>query len=245
MNYLRPDLLDRLAAAQALGTLSPRAAQRLEAVLRDSHEARAAVTAWQERLNQLAVSVPAMQPRPAVWQGIQKRIAPTPQRRRQPWWWPALGTAFGVVMAVGVVRQQPEWVGITPTSTETVAPAYVGILTNAANEPVVLASSLRQGRVLTLKMLKPVTPPQGQVARLWALPSDGRPPFAIGLVPAGNKARIELGDTSEALFAKVGRLAVSFESAGGGALPGGPFVLSGHCVKVWEPAPPPSRPAGS
>jgi anti-sigma-K factor RskA len=245
MNYLRPDLLDKLAAAQALGTLSPRAARRFEAVLRGSHEARAAVTAWQERLNQLTVSVPAVQPRPAIWQAIQQRIAPVPQRRRQPWWWPVLGAAFGVVMAVGVVRQQPEWIGITPESTETLAPAYVGILTNDANEPVVLASSLRNGRVLMVKMLKPVTPPQGQVARLWALPSDGRPPFALGLVPAGNKARLALSDTSEALFAKVSRLAVSFEPPGGGDQPGGPFVLSGHCVKVWEPLPPASRPAGS
>ncbi len=245
MNYLRPDLLDRLAAAHALGTLSPRAARRFEAVLRNSHEARAAVTAWQEHLNRLAVSVPAVQPRPEVWHAIRQRIAPAPQRRRQSWWWPVLGTAFGVVMTVGLVRQQPEWVGITPTSTETVAPAYVGILTNAANEPVVLASSLRQGRVLTLKMLKPVTPPAGQVARLWALPADGSPPFALGLVPTGNKARLALSDTSEALFAKVGRLAVSFEPAAGGSQPGGPFVLSGHCVKVWEPAAPPAKPAGS
>lgn len=245
MNYLRPELLDRLAAAQALGTLSPRAARRFEAVLRDSHEARAAVIAWQERLNQLAISVPAVQPQPAVWQGIQQRIAPAPQRRRQPWWWPLLGTAFGVVMAVGVVRQQPQWVGITPESTEAVAPAYVGILTNAANEPVVLASSLRHGKLLTLKMLKPVVPPQGQVARLWAIPSDGRPPFSLGVVPAGNKARLELSATSEALFAKVGRLAVSFEPPGGGDQPGGPFVLSGHCVKVWEPLPPAPKPTGS
>jgi len=242
MNYLRPELLDRLAAAHALRTLSPRAARRFEAVLRSSHEARAAVTAWHERLNQLAVSVPAVQPSPAVWQAIQQRIAPAPQRRRQPWWWPVLGTAFGVVMAVGLVREQPEWVGITPASTETVAPAYVGILTNSANEPVVLASSLRHGKVLTLKMLKPVTPPEGQVARLWALPADGSPPFALGLVPDGNKGRLTLSATSEALFAKVGRLAVSFEPAGGGNQPGGPFVLSGHCVKVWEPLPPAPKP---
>ncbi|MGM9480628.1 anti-sigma factor [Roseateles sp. NT4] len=245
MNYLRPELLDRLAGAHALGTLSPRAARRFEAVLRDSREARAAVTAWQEKLNQLAVSVPPVQPRPAVWQAIQRRIAPTPQRRRQPWWWPLLGAAFGVVMAVGIVRQQPEWVGITPESGETLAPAYVGILTNEANEPVVLASSLRHGKVLTLKMLKPVKPPEGQVARLWAIPSDGRPPFALGTVPAGSKARLELTATSEALFSKVGRLAVSFEPPGGGDQPGGPFVLSGHCVKVWEALPPASKPAGS
>lgn len=239
MNYLLPQRLDRLASAYALGTLSPRARQRFEAVLRDSQGAREAVTAWQERLHRLSTSVPPVQPNPEVWRSIQQRIRPAPQAAPRRWWMPLLGTAFGVVMAVGLVRQQPEWVGITPASTEVVAPSYVGILSNAAGEAVLLASSLRHGRVLSLKMLKPLAVPPGQVARLWALPSDGRPPFALGNLPQGNQARLTLSAPSEALFAKVGRLAVSIEPVPGGEAPTEPFVLSGHCVKLWEPPPAP------
>jgi anti-sigma-K factor RskA len=250
VNYLQAERLERLAAAYALGTMSPRAARRFQALLIDSREMQAAVTAWHERFNQLAISVPPVRPGAGVWQAIQNRVQGAPRASvrpsRRPWWLPAFGMALGAFLTVGLVREQPEWIGITPTSTDSVAPAYIGILTNAAGEPVVLASSLRQGRVLSLKMLKPVTPPVGMVARLWALPSDGRPPFALGLVPAGNKARLELSAPSEALFAKVGRLGVTFEPPGGGELPGSPFVLSGHCVKVWEPPPlkPPVKPPG-
>jgi hypothetical protein len=42
-------------------------------------------------------------------------------------------------------------------------------------------------------------------------------------------------DTSEKLLANVPRLAVTLENAAvaQGASPSGPFLLSGHCVKLW------------
>lgn len=53
--------------------------------------------------------------------------------------------------------------------------------------------------------------------------------------PDSDKAAITLPDTSERLFARVPRLAVSFEPAPvlDDARPSGAFVLSGHCVKLW------------
>jgi hypothetical protein len=53
-------------------------------------------------------------------------------------------------------------------------------------------------------------------------------------VPLAEKATLTLADTSEKLFANVPRLAVSFET--GVPAPGvtpSPFVLTGHCVKLW------------
>jgi anti-sigma-K factor RskA len=75
--------------------------------------------------------------------------------------------------------------------------------------------------------------PSGHVAVLWALPRDGAP-FPVGVVPLSEKATLTLSDTSEKLFSNVPRLAVSFESTAPapGATPS-PFVLTGHCVKLW------------
>ena len=133
------------------------------------------------------------------------------------------------------MRVEPRWLGIEPTSTVAVAPSYVGLLTNAEGEAVALVSSLRHGRTLNLKLLKPVTPPPGKVAYLWALPAGGRPAFLLGALPTGLKGTLALSDTSERLFAQVPRLAVSYETAPitAGASPSAPFVLSGHCVKLW------------
>jgi anti-sigma-K factor RskA len=115
----------------------------------------------------------------------------------------------------------------------TLPQSYVGLLTDAQNNAVLLASSTRYGRILSLKRLRPVEGQSGRVAVLWALPRDGAP-FAVGVVPLGEQATLTLADTSEKLFSNVPRLAVSFETGlpPPGATPS-PFVLTGHCVKLW------------
>lgn len=240
MNYLRPDLLDRLARNYALGTLSGGARRRFNRLLATSREARQSVDAWNEQLNALAVSIPTMQPSAAVWQAIVRRTfgsGPAPVRQRR--WWPGLrlagALACGVLLTAGLVRLEPRWLGIEPTSKVALAPSYVGLLTNADGQAALLVSSLRHGKTLNLRLLRPLMPPAGQVAHLWALPGDGRPPFLIGTLPTEGKATLVLSDTSERLFARVPRLAVSFESGplATDALPTMPWALSGHCVKLW------------
>jgi anti-sigma-K factor RskA len=115
----------------------------------------------------------------------------------------------------------------------TLPQSYVGLLTDAQNNAVLLASSTRHGRILSIKRLRPVEIPSGRVAVLWALPRDGAP-FAVGVVPLAEKATLTLADTSEKLFSNVPQLAVSFEAGlpAPGATPS-PFVLTGHCVKLW------------
>ena len=236
MNYLRPDLLDRLARSYALGTLAAPARRRFAKVLASSREARQRVDRWNEQFNALAVSVPPMRPGKAVWQAILRRTARKASAPvTYPWWRPALGLACGAIITVALVRTEPRWLGVEPTSTVAVAPSYVGLLTNAEGEAVALVSSLRHGRTLSLKLLKPVTPPAGKVAHLWALPAGGRPAFLLGTLPTGPKGTLALSDTSERLFAQVPRLAVSYETVPlpAGAAPSEAFVLSGHCVKLW------------
>ncbi len=240
MNYLRPDLIDRLARSYALGTLNGGARRRFAKVLATSREARQSVDGWNEQLNALAVSIPTVQPGAAVWQAILRRtVRSGTAASKSRWWWSGLGLASslacGVLLTVALVRVEPRWLGIEPTSTVALAPSYVGLLTNAEGQAVVLVSSLRHGKTLNLKLLKPVTPPPGKAAYLWALPGDGRPPFLLGTLPDAAKGALSLADTSERLFAQVPRLAVSFETApvAAGAGPSASFVLSGHCVKLW------------
>ena len=236
MNYLRPELLDRLAAAFALGTLKPRAARRFARVVRQSRTAQQAVDAWHKHLNQLAVSVPSVTPSSAVWHAIQQRTTGTSKRTSSysALWIPSLGIAAGALMMVGVVHTEPGWFGIQPASKVAVAAAYVGILTAPSGAPTLLVSSLRQGRVLTLKQLQPLVPPAGYVAQLWALPHNNRAPFRLGIVPAQAKSTLTMTESSEKIFSDVGQLAVSFEpiQAADAVVPSA-FVSQGHCVKLW------------
>jgi anti-sigma-K factor RskA len=243
MNYLLPERLDRLAREYALGTLAGPARRRFERLLRNAPAAARAVGAWQERLGGLAGTVPPMQPRDSVWRAIDQRLFASPRvAPRGPLQWlqgvlpvRALGGVLaGALLCVGLLRFQPGLIGLEPQS-DTLPQSYVGLLTDSAGRPTVLASSKRHGTVMTVKLLQPVAIPAGSVAQLWALPKDGSAAFPVGVVPGNGTATVALADTSEKLFFNVSQLAVSIEAAPAkaGGKPSGDFVLSGHCVKLW------------
>jgi len=238
MNYLLPERLDRLAREYALGTLAGPARRRFERLMRHAPSAARAVGAWQERLGGLAGAVPPLQPSESVWRGLERRLfAP---RRPLQWLWGLLsaralgGVLAGAFLCAVVLRLQPGLIGMEPQS-DVLPQSYVGLLTDAAGVPTVLASSRRHGRVMTVKLLQPVAIPEGSVAQLWALPRDGGAAFPVGVVPGKGSATVALADTSEKLFFNVSKLAVSIEAAPAraGDKPSGDFVLSGHCVKLW------------
>jgi anti-sigma-K factor RskA len=240
MNYLQPDRLDRLAREYALGTLEGAARRRFERLLREVPLATRVVAHWQERLGVLAHGVPAVQPREQVWQRLQQRLFAQSER---PGVWQRLqvllaprvlgGALAGVLIASVVLRLQPDWLGLE-TRSESLPQSYVGLLVNDSGQATLLASSRRHGRTITVKILQPLQVPDGQVARLWALPRDGAEPFLVGMVPAKGSATIDLTDSAEKLFFSVARLGVTIEPVAAGAnAPASPFVASGHCVKLW------------
>jgi anti-sigma-K factor RskA len=241
MNYENPDLLNRLGSEYVLGTLAGPARRRFARLLRDSPAAQDAVRYWEARLDRLSGSVPEQPVPPRVWQAIEARIGAAGATPMMPWWkrWlsPAVSLAAGFVLALGLVQFMPRELSreALPTAQTGVLPeSYVGLLTDQSGMPAVLAGSKRHGKALFVKILRPQRIPPGQVLELWALPAAGVP-FPIGTIPARDKATIPLAEDSETLFKDVPRLGVTIESApaAAGAAPSGPFVLSGHCVKLW------------
>lgn len=247
MNYLRPERLERLAREYVLGTLTGRARRRFERVLRQSPAAHVAVGAWQERFSVLAAGVPPMQPREAVWQGLEQRLfapaRPEPAKPGPLRWLSDLlsgkalaGALAGVLLCTVVLRMQPQLIGLEAPQ-EALPASYVGLLLDGSGKPTVLASSKRHGRQMTIKLLQTVDVPAGRVAHLWAFPKDAAP-FVVATLPAlpakGNVS-FTLPDTSEKLFSTVGRLAISIDAAPRqpGDAPPADFALSGHCVKMW------------
>lgn len=79
MNLLnKPDLLDRLAASYALGTLRGGARRRFEALARQSATVRAAALIWQERFASMTELQATDQPGPNVWKRIENLLDAQP-----------------------------------------------------------------------------------------------------------------------------------------------------------------------
>src|SRR6187402_2760550 len=75
MNLLNhPDLIDRLAAAYALGTLRGGARRRFEELARRSPAVRVSAQVWQERFMSITELQHAQVPGPNVWKRIENLI---------------------------------------------------------------------------------------------------------------------------------------------------------------------------
>jgi anti-sigma-K factor RskA len=250
VNYDRLELLNRLAAEYVLGTLRGGARRRFVAVQRDNARARRVVLAWQERLHPLALALPAVEPRKQVWTNIETALGFIADKQddtlstgklnwRKIFSWGAgfgISAVAGVLLSLAVLLSNPGLLGLEP-KTDGLPASYVGLLTNSEGKAAVLASSRRQGKLLSVKVLAPFVVPAGSVAQLWALPAQGAP-FAVGTVPASGKGSIVLNDSAEKLFSNVQRLGVTIEPAAvaQGAPPAAlpqAFVLTGHCTKLW------------
>ena len=242
MNYDRAELLDRLAAEYVFGAMSARVRRRFQTLQRTLPSARLAVQRWEQRLTPLANVVPPVAPLPRVWEVIARRTGDRAAQKSAPssawlnWFKPLLGVALGVVATLGLVRLYPTAVVPVDEIVQergTLPASYVGLLTDAAGNPVVLASSTRHGKTMSIKILRKLDVPAGQALQLWAIPAAGAP-FPLGVVPAEGKGAFQMADTSEKLLSNVPRLAVSFENAPAqaGATPT-TYVLTGNCVKLW------------
>lgn len=240
MNYDQPALLEQLAAEYVLGTMNHRVRRRFSRHLLTSFAAQRAVAQWHTQLAPWHAAIAPVAPKDHVWQAIARRTRPV-----QPvvstgggvaaWFSallrPALGLCLGALIMVGVVRQAPELLGLEQPL-QTLPASYVGVLADADGNAGLAVSSLRRGTIVSLKMIKPLAVPAGQVAVLWALP-PGAPAVRIGVVAAAGKSEITLAGPAEAVFAKVSKLGVSIEDDAGASTPGSTFVLKGNCVKVW------------
>ena len=109
----KPDLLDRLASAYALGTLRGGARRRFEALAREQAPLRAAALVWQTRLASINELQPPSVPSPAVWTRIDNLLqgeldAQAMQADRQA---PSRLTTGAVAGVAGWLRNLNLWRG--------------------------------------------------------------------------------------------------------------------------------------
>ncbi len=246
MKYAHPDVLEHLASAYVLGTLTGGARRRFERLQRDRADVRGLVAQWEALLGQLAVSVPGQQPSAQLWKAISARTLPAAKsadasaRGWFGWLKPAgfglsglatgvLAASFLFVMAPGIFVSSDQ---IAMRSGEKLPQSYVGLLTDAQGNGKLLVSSLRQGKTMTIKVIGAITPPVNGRLVLWAVPPSG-PAFVLGPVPTSGSAVSVLPDTSEKLLSKVSKLLVTLETDTNLVAPSANVVFRGNCAKLW------------
>ncbi len=225
----RAELLDRLAAQYALGTLSARARRHLASLARRNATVGEALRGWEVRLASLGAAVPPVNPPPRVWTGIVSRLGLVASPDRDASWWSSLklwrSLAIASTVAVLVLGVAHFTAHIGPSE-----PGLVVVLAGPDARPALIAAAGSGERTLTFKAVGAVQIDAGRSLELWALP-EGAAPRSLGLLPATGSGRLAL---PAAALRSIQALAVSLEPAGGSptGAPTGPVLYSGKIERI-------------
>jgi anti-sigma-K factor RskA len=252
--HLRPDLLERLAQAYALGTLRGHARRRFEALARERSSVRAAALVWQTRLASLTELQVPVAPSPTVWTRINNLVQADLQERAMqaaraapspaPGGWlrnlalwrgaAAAGVAATLVLAfTGLNTRQQMGSEIARLQTELLAQPqvdYVAVLADDKSQASVLVTFDPKSKRLTLQRVGGFQEATDRSLQLWALPNGGAP-RSLGVLGGDKLLRLA---AEERDVREVPALAISLEPKGGvpgAGGPTGPVLFKGALIQ--------------
>lgn len=255
----KPELLDRLAAAYALGSLRGGARRRFEHLAREYAQVRAAALLWQGRWSAFSEVQEPVQPDAVVWTRIdnllqaektnaklaqQRELATTKSPSRALAWWRGLAVAgsLATVAAVsvglwltGTAQQQMSSLQTQLQTTQAALQAapqiqYVAVLADGKADASMLVTFDPRNNQLVLQRVGGFKEPSNQSLQLWALPPQGAP-RSLGVMGQG---KLDQFEAHESDVKAVPALAISLEPKGGVPSetgPTGPVLFKGALIR--------------
>ncbi|ANJ73263.1 anti-sigma factor [Ralstonia insidiosa] len=218
-----PDLVDKLAAEYAVGTLRAGARRRFEQWIRRHDDVRATVERWQRYLADLPTLQPATAPPPEILSRVEVQLgwrepAPSPKALWQKLWqgtgfWRGATAVAAIVaaVAVGLNLRLSEQLREAPIANA------VAVLQDAQAQAAVLVTWDARTGTLSLKRLDATPLTTEQALQLWALPPGGKPK-SLGVIGHQRAVRLTVAQPLQ----QVPALAISVEPRGGSPNPNGP-----------------------
>lgn len=233
MNYHDPDMLDALAAEYVIGTLRGAARRRFERLLRESVDARDAVSHWEALLGGLGSVLPAQPPPARVWSRIEGRLDGV--SGQAGWWrsirfwrvWGMGATAALLALAIAISVPAPQLPSAEPSG-------QVAIVEDQQNQPMWVITANTTSGTIRARAINAEAAAVDRAYELWMLPADGKP-RSLGLLPVnGGVARHDVPPALLALLGNAQGLAISLEPAGGSptGLPTGPVLFQAAIVSL-------------
>ncbi|WP_295960408.1 anti-sigma factor [Rhodoferax sp.] len=248
-----PELLDKLAASYALGTLRGGARRRFETLAREQAPVRAAALIWQARIGSVAELQTQILPEPVVWTRIDNLVQADVQRQamrdahvappaavgwlRSLFVWrgaAAAGVAAAIVaMVVGVDQRAQLGTQIASLQTQLQAAPqikYVAVLADGKADPSMLVTFDASNNKLLLQRVGGYQEASDKSLQLWALPPKGGP-RSLGVLGTDKLLRLTAGEGD---VHAIPTLAITLEPKGGvpvGFGPTGPVLFKGALIQ--------------
>lgn len=231
-----------LAAEYALGTLRGRARERFRLWLRSDPGLRREVVQWEQRLQPLSATVEEVTPDPAVWNAIQRQIAPAvrPDPPSPGGWWQNIAFWRGFSLATAsVAAVMFGYVALTPVPHSAVPDeAMVVVMSDPQTDAPAMTVAWTPGEKgqprLRVKVIGHQTMEPDTAWELWMVPAPGQAPRSLGLITTHETQTVDVPSELRAALDAAAGLAMSVEPKGGSPTgqPSGPVLYSGPCVKI-------------
>ena len=245
MNYLKAELLDRLAAEYVAGTLRGAARRRFEGLRAGHIPVRLAVRRWEQRLIGLSTRLPPVQPSPNVWPRIESKVAPTrpatvADRPAPSRLWQGLAAgiaAIAVALGALLVTREPEIQVQVQVERQAVESAHTAVVADET-APIWVVNAFPELGELRVRALRSVPLASDRSFELWMLPDSGSAPVSLGLLPTSGGAVLPLSAEKLQALAATSKIAVSVEPVGGSptGAPTGPIPYAAPLLHIGEQA---------
>lgn len=238
LRYQNPQLQDLLASNYVAGTLRGKARKRMEALMRQDSALTRRVRQWEAKLQPLHQSTPAVAPKKSTWQAISNAINGaadpliTTLMKRLNFYKYLSAAALSFALVASVMLSLP---GPVPTPTVAII-NYVAVLNSEGEQPSMVVTLTKEGRVLALDVLEKPQLNADQHLQLWAVSREDGSVASLGEVQLEKRVETSLTKEQWGLITNAEYLLVSAETQSGVTAPGSRILAKGLCVKVegWK-----------
>lgn len=229
------DDMNDLAGEYVLGTLALAERRRVEQALAHDAALRAAVQAWEARLQPLSALAEPAEPSPQLWARVEASLAATrgtaPAVTPQRWWdslnfWRSLAAAGFAAAAITAVVPRLQAPAPTP------APRYMVVLAAPGNmAPGWIVQADARG-ALTLVPLGTTQVPADRSLQFWTKADGWKGPVSLGLVQPGQTAAISLANLPPLQPNQLFEITLEPKSGSPLGRPTGPILYIGRAVQM-------------
>lgn len=239
LRYQNAQLQDLLASNYVAGTLRGKARKRMEALMREDAKLASRVRQWESKLQPLHNATPAVAPKKSTWQAISTAIngaadplIATLKKRLNFYKYLSAG-ALSFALVLGLMLSLPKPV---PTPTATSAINYVAVLSGSDEQPSMVVTLTKEGRVLTMDVLLKPQLEAGQHMQIWAVSRDDGSIAKLSAVQLEKRIEASLTKEQWGLISSAESLIVTAETLADVSAPGERILAKGLCVKVegWK-----------
>ncbi len=244
LRYQNPELQELLASNYVAGTLRGAARRRMETLMRDNSSMTQKVRQWEAKLQPLHEATAPVAPKVATWQSISESIngaaeplIATLKRRLNLYkYLTAMAMTFALVAGFMLWFPKPT---PTPVATVPVSSAvinYVAVMNDRDEQPSMVVTLTKEGRVLSLDVLKKPKLEADQKLQLWAVSREDGSIKSLAAVDLDKHVKTSLTKEQWGLISSAEFLLVSAENQVNVQAPGDQIIAKGLCVKLegWK-----------